>query len=387
MIKRTRWFLLFSILLTACVVNKQGKLVPLLPPPPARQGQGQPQGQQRQPNQQNQQGGGLVKRDQLTPGGLRYRDKVFNEFDVRNEPFLTGLPTWNNQRANLNIEVYTPKGDTENKRACIIFYFGGAWASKMRQGFNVFSSELAMRGYVAINGDYRVGFDKANLVALCAGNPNRDMREAMFRGVQDTKALIRHVRANAEKYGIDPDKIFVAGGSAGGANALGAAYLDDEDMPEWIRKKLGSLDNIGEYQEYSSIPNGVISLAGPFFGEPEQLEKKNIPVYLLQGQCDELIPYGYGKAFPHCKNNPNMPVVMGCPAVFERLKQLGEPVYFDVVCNGGHGSFEWGTIELNRRMANFCFVVMNGKMRTGQGLFYPEKNTCPNRTFPECEKK
>lgn len=387
-----RWILIMTIALTACTVNKQGKIVPLIPPQ-AKQGQPKPQGQGQQapkPQGQNQQGqnqqGGAVKRDAFNPDGIRYRDKVFNDFDVRNEVFLTGLPTWNNQKANLNIEVYTPKGDQAKGRPCIVFYFGGAWASKMKQGFNVFSSELAMRGYVAINGDYRVGFDKANLVALCVGNPDRDMREAMFRGVQDTKALIRHLRANAEKYGIDPDKIYVAGGSAGGGNALGAAYMDDKDVPAWIAQKIGKLDGIGFHQNQSSVPNGVISLAGPFFGLPEQMEKRGIPVYLLQGQCDELIPWGFGKAFPHCKNNPNMPTVMGCPAVFDRLKAVGEEVYFDIVCNGGHGSFEWGTVELNRRMANFCFVVMSGKMKTGQGTFVPEKNTCPGKTFPECEK-
>lgn len=385
---RLLMFFMATFLLTSCVINKDGKLVPINSPQ-AKQGQQKPQQQGQKPADQpagHPAGNNLVKRDTYNPNGTRYRDKVFNEFNFRKEPFLQNLPTWNNQKASLEIEVYEPKGDDAKRRPCIVFYFGGAWATKMRQGFDIFTSELAMRGYVAINGDYRVGFHQANLVALCIGNPDVHMREAMFRGVQDTKALVRHLRANADKYGIDPNKIYVAGGSAGGANAIGALYLEDSDMPENIRKKIGSIESIGNHQNVSSLPNGVISLAGPLFAEPSALKKRNVPVYLLQGQCDELIPWGHSKAFPHCSKNPNMPTVMGCNALFNSLKAMGETVFFDIVCNGGHGSFEWGTIELNRRMANFCFLVNNGKMITGQNLFIPEKNTCPGKTFPECNR-
>jgi acetyl esterase/lipase len=385
---QNRYFvlLLALLILTGCTINKDGKLVPLLPPPPAKQGVNRPAAQPPGSQQQGggQQQGGLVQRDQFRPNGQRYRDKVFNEFDRVNEVFLQGLPTWNNQRANLNIEIFTPKDDNMKRRPCIVFYFGGAWASKMRQGFDVFSSELAMRGYVAVNGDYRVGFHQANLVALCIGDPNRHMREAMFRGVQDTKALIRHLRANADRYGIDPNRIYVAGGSAGGANALGALYLEDSDVPDWISKRIGSLESVGQHQNVSSLPNAAMSLAGPLFAEPSALKKRNVPVYLLQGQCDELIPWDYAKAFPHCKKNANMPMVMGCNALYNALKEMGETVFFDVVCNGGHGSFEWGTVELNRRMANFCFLVMNNQMITGTNIFVPQKNTCPNQKFPGC---
>lgn len=376
MFKRISYLLLVITLFTSCSILKQAA---------ENQKANQKKAQERKaagesPNPKSGQ------RDAYNANGVRYRDKVFNEYNVASETFLTGVPTWNGGKTNLKIDIYTPKDDDQAKgRPCIIFYFGGAWASKMKSGFETMNSEFAMRGYVAISGDYRVGFQQSNVALLCIGDIEKNMVEAAFRGFQDTKALIRHVRANADKYGIDPNKIYVAGGSAGGANALGALYFEDDEVPADIRKKIGGLESIGNYQNVSSKPNGVITLAGPIMGAPNVVEKQNVPVYLLQGQCDELIPWNYEKAFPHCKNNNKIPTVMGCNAIFERLKQVGETVWFDQVCGGGHGSFEWGMVELNRRMANFCYLVMTNQLKTGSFIFNPEKVTC-NKPLPDCER-
>ncbi|HUH74226.1 MAG TPA: alpha/beta hydrolase [Chitinophagales bacterium] len=381
MLKKLSYLFLITILFSSCSVLQQ-----------AAENQKKQQANKGAGGGNNGGGGGKTSgnegnRDTYQPDGVRYRDKVFNAYDVNSEVFLTGVPTWDNKTTNLKIDIYTPQGDDQSKgRPCIIFYYGGAWASKMKQGFDVFNSELAMRGYVAISGDYRVGFKQSNVALLCIGDIETNMTEAAFRAFQDTKALIRHVRANAEKYGIDPNKIYVAGGSAGGANALGATYFEDNEVPDYIRKSIGGLESIGRYQNVSSKPNGVITLAGPLMGPPSAIEKQNVPIYLLQGQCDELIPWNYEKAFPHCKNNNKIPMVMGCNALYERLKAVGETVWFDKVCGGGHGSFEWGMVELNRRMSNFCYLVMNNEMKTGDFIFIPQKSSCPGKTFPECEK-
>ena len=332
-------------------------------------------------------GDNLNSRDVYNPNGVRYRDKVFNEFDViKNLTFLKGDPTWDNKTVNLSIDIYTPKNDPNPKgRPCFVFYYGGAWASKMKNGIAVLNSEMAMRGYVAVSGDYRVGFPQSNGALLCLGNPKKNMPEAAFRAFQDTRALIRYLRANADKLGIDPNKIYVAGGSAGGANAVNVAYLNDNDIPVEIKSKIGGLDAVGDYKNVSSKPNGVISLSGPLIAPPTVMEKQNIPVYLLQGQCDELIPWDYANAFPYCSPD-KYPMVSGCHAMYERLKQVGEKVWFDMVCGGGHDAFGWGFVELNKRMANFMYLVMTNQFRTGEYVFIPQVSSCPGKTFPECEK-
>lgn len=376
MLKKVFNLLLISLMFSSCTVLQQAAENQKKNQAANKSGN---TGQQGQPKQQN-------NRDVYNPNGERYRDKVFNAYDKTTETFLTGVNTWDNKKANLVIDIYSPQGDTQNKgRACIIFYYGGAWASKMKNGIDVFNSEFAMRGYVAISGDYRVGFPQSNVALLCVGDVAKNMTEAAFRGFQDTKALIRYVRANAIRLGIDPDKIYVSGGSAGGGNAVGSTYFQDNEVPRDIAAKIGKLESVGQYQNVSSKPNGIISLAGPLMGDPKNIEKQNVPVYLLQGQCDELIPWNYAKAFPQCKGN-NVPVVTGCNAMYNRLKEVGETVWFDMVCGGGHDAFGWNVVELNRRMANFCYLVMNNKMVTGHNIFIPQKSSCPGKTFPECEE-
>ena len=51
----------------------------------------------------------------------------------------------------------------------------------------------------------------------------------MFDCVKDGRAAIRYIRANAKSMGIDPDRIAVGGGSAGGHVALGTALFNDFD--------------------------------------------------------------------------------------------------------------------------------------------------------------
>lgn len=50
-----------------------------------------------------------------------------------------------------------------------------------------------------------------------------------YPAVRDLKAAIRFVRANAEKYGIDPSRIVVSGGSAGATNSVAAGITFDQD--------------------------------------------------------------------------------------------------------------------------------------------------------------
>jgi predicted esterase len=380
------------MLMQSCTISKDGKIQPLKVPQAKKKPAPKPrgntqQGQNKPGNQGAGQGNGGVKADVYKANGVRYKDKVFQSVVTKKEMIVGNIPTWDNKKANITVDFYFPEGDKETKRPCIIFYYGGAWASKMKTGFPQFNSELAMKGYVAVSGDYRVGFQGAQTVAICVGDPEKHMKEAMYRALQDVKALIRHLRANADAYGIDPNKIYVGGGSAGGANAINSLFMDEADVPEWISKNIGSLESVGGFQNYSSKPNGVFALAGLLFGTESMLDNTKVPVYLLQGQCDELIPFNEGQAFPHCKLNPNMPKVIGCNALFGMLKKRNVPVQFDIVCGGGHGSFEWGTLELNRRIAEFCYEVMTGTFKTQQKLFIPEVSKCPGKTFPECEGK
>ena len=93
----------------------------------------------------------------------------------------------------------------------ILFLPGGGWNTADRTPLTErYGIALANHEYVFVAGEYRV------------------MSEAPWPAqVQDAKASIRWMRANADELGIDPSLIVVAGKSAGGQIALVAAGAQD----------------------------------------------------------------------------------------------------------------------------------------------------------------
>jgi acetyl esterase/lipase len=125
------------------------------------------------------------------------------------------------------VETYRTVGSTELKawiiepadkgakpRPAIVFFFGGGWTSGTPAQFEPQARHLAARGMVALLADYRVKSRQDAKPADC---------------VADAKACVRWVRANAARFGIDPGRIAVGGGSAGGHLATATATLPGLD--------------------------------------------------------------------------------------------------------------------------------------------------------------
>ena len=94
----------------------------------------------------------------------------------------------------------------------VVFLHGGGWRAGNRQEMNHFIEGIARLGYVGITVEYRL------------------VPAARFPAqVEDCKAAVRWLRANAGKYRIHPDRIGVVGFSAGGhlASMLGVTASKD----------------------------------------------------------------------------------------------------------------------------------------------------------------
>lgn len=81
----------------------------------------------------------------------------------------------------------------------VICIHGGGFRAGTRDGYDGLCVRLAERGYVAATITYRLA-------------PEHRFPAA----VHDTKAAVRWLRAEATRYGVDPARIGVTGGSAGG---------------------------------------------------------------------------------------------------------------------------------------------------------------------------
>ncbi|MBB6462379.1 alpha/beta hydrolase [Flammeovirga kamogawensis] len=110
----------------------------------------------------------------------------------------------------LKHHIFIPK-EQDKSRGAVVLIHGGGWNSGSPKAFYLQAQHLADRGLVVFSPEYRLRKKHGTTIYEC---------------VEDTQEAIAFVRKNAEKYGIDPNKIAVGGGSAGGHLALSAAFID-----------------------------------------------------------------------------------------------------------------------------------------------------------------
>lgn len=161
---------------------------------------------------------------------------------------------------NLRAWIFEPEGHrSSDKRAAIVFFFGGGWNGGSPAQFEQQAKYLANRGMVAIPVDYRVKSRNGTLANIA---------------VMDAKAAIRWVRTNAARLGIDPNRIAASGGSAGGHLAAATAMLPGHDI-----------ETSG--QSVSPAPNAMILfnpvlITAPVKDDPESMAAQMEKVKKLQ---------------------------------------------------------------------------------------------------------
>lgn len=143
----------------------------------------------------------------------------------------------------LLLDLYLPKPKGKTPIPCIVVIRGGGWLEGDKNGYAPHSAYLAKKGFAAACIEYRTS------------------QEAPFpAAVNDVKAAVRWVRANASKHGIDPNKIGAMGGSAGGHLTLMLGTTDD--VPEFE----GNGGNPGVSSRVQAIvamaPAGVLEFLG-----------------------------------------------------------------------------------------------------------------------------
>jgi acetyl esterase/lipase len=128
---------------------------------------------------------------------------------VRVEPDIVFARYGNRE---LHLDLYLPIA-AEGPVPGVIVIRGGGWMVNDRKEWAHVASALAERGVAAASIEYRTA------------------DEAPFPGaVQDVKAAIRWMRANAIRHGISPNSIGTLGGSSGGHMALLAGISHDPDF-------------------------------------------------------------------------------------------------------------------------------------------------------------
>lgn len=199
----------------------------------------------------------------------------------------------------LHMDVYSPKDDSENKRAAVLVMHGGAFAAgnkaDMDQQSVTYCDSLAARGFVAISVQYRLGI-ATKIENKVLSIDSLDFSRSVYRGIQDVRAAVRYVRSNADKLGIDKDRIYLLGNSAGAILALENIYMDKaSEIPPVAHDSpdLGGLNPFGVAGEESEA-NAVVALWGAVH-DPSIIGNTETPVLLVHGTADSTVLFKTGR--------------------------------------------------------------------------------------------
>lgn len=175
----------------------------------------------------------------------------------------------------MELDLFRPK-DGVGELPAIVCIHGGGWFKGDRSSMTKLAQAIAARGFVTVTISYRLS------------------GEAKFpAAIQDCKAAVRWLRANAKTYGINPEAIGVTGLSAGGH--LAALLATSGEVAE--------LEGDGGHSDRSSTVQACVAMGAQSDLESERVRglsgKDDDPFYrTFLGAPQEEAPKTYALASP-----------------------------------------------------------------------------------------
>lgn len=196
--------------------------------------------------------------------------------DAGSERVADGIRYGSHHRQRL--AIYAPK-EARRSAPVIVFIYGGGWDSGRRQDYSFVGRALAARGFVTVIPDYRL------------------VPEVRYPGfVEDAAAAVRWTADHIHEYGGDPERIGVAGHSAGAYTAvmLGVAppytgpAVEDPFPVRAVAGLAGPYDFLPlEVQATKRAFGGVDDLAAT---QPVNLVSgQGPPLFLATGKADNTV--------------------------------------------------------------------------------------------------
>ena len=223
------------------------------------------------------------------------------------------------------------ESDPKAKKPAIVFFFGGGWNSGSPAQFENQSRHFAKRGMIAITADYRVKSRQGVQVVEC---------------VKDAKAAIAWVRENAQRLGINPDKIAASGGSAGGHLAACTGTISGFDSDERPNAMIlfnpaCTLAPIAGWQPSgdNDLSTERLGVEAKVISPAHQIGPHTPPTLILHGKQDTTVPYASVVAFESV------------------MKQAGRPCKLVGYDGASHGFFNRGEYSAKTLAEADSFLV------------------------------
>ncbi|MEQ8881656.1 MAG: alpha/beta hydrolase [Cyclobacteriaceae bacterium] len=266
-----------------------------------------------------------------------------------------------NYTDTLSMDIFVPKGGDKVK-PLLVYVHGGGFSGGTRDSQRnlEFCQYFAERGWVTATISYHLtrkgkGFG--------CDIPIQEKIKTFDMSARNTHQAVKFLLDNQKKYQIDPDKIVLAGSSAGAEAVVQAAY--------WKETKARILPDAFKYA-------GVISMAGAILDIGWISTSSAIPTQLFHGTCDPLVPYDMA-SHHYCKpENEGFMMLYGAKAISDKLDRLNKSYYLVTDCNGGH---EWAGKPMGKDYIHLVedFLttdVLNQTHRQTKIVLQEGKNTC-----------
>lgn len=276
-----------------------------------------------------------------------------NQTDVIGEVIYSQITGMRSNRA-LRMSLLIPR--TADKKPAVVYFPGGGFTEAVHDKFIEMRMALARAGFIVAAVEYRVVPDR--FPAL----------------LNDAKSAVRYLRAHADQFGLDKDRIGVLGDSAGGYLSQMTAVTGDErkyDVGEYLDESsevqacatiygISNLLNIGEgfdpeivrVHDTPAVTEALL-VHGPAFGtfpgatitsdkdkaleasSISHLDKKLPPFLIMHGTADKLVS----------------PVQS--EQLYQELKKRGAAVDYVKIEGAGHGDITWFQEPVLNRVVSF----------------------------------
>jgi len=256
--------------------------------------------------------------------------------DIRVETDVAYLPSDRSEK----LDIYHPVGVPEGRRVPAVVYFhGGGFndGDKARPREISICSDLARQGYLAVSATYKL---------------RRGPGQVTWpRNIQDCKLAVRWVRDNADRLGVDPERIAVMGGSAGGTIAALLGYTDPSDglePPEAGSSpapKISAVVNL--YGVMDLLTYRDMKMFGKTRAEAPELYREASPLtYLDAGDPPTFVAHGTADETVSLEQSEKL---------VARLKELGVPHVY-IAVEGAPHTFNLHPPQMDLKPALFSFL-------------------------------
>jgi acetyl esterase/lipase len=191
----------------------------------------------------------------------------------------------------LRLHVMKPKGwAAADQRPAFVYYFGGGWTSGTPESGLRLAKWAASKGLVGIIPDYRTRNRFLTTPEDC---------------ISDGRAAVRWVQEHAAELGLDPAKLIVAGGSAGGHVAAWTAITGpgpaaDDSAPATMPAALVLINPVtdttdtgyGGPKRFGNKPARALAAS-----VPDQMQARMPPTLVFHATGDATVPYANSVAF------------------------------------------------------------------------------------------